>query len=216
MITLYLSFTSMSALGWFITERRLRWREWNAGLYSTSTLLLSSQLCDLVLLRLLPTGWIAFITYWMVGLNNDTHHFLTFTFILGLTVSIASTVCLVFSIATPDISKANLGSVMTFAFAMMFGGLLTNSGGDNPVMKLQYVSFMYYSWASLMINEFKDIDVVFNPDGFGSVDLTGQVFLDTYGINSDDLERNVGVLVGFQLVLTFVAASLLFYKLRRE
>lgn len=31
------------------------------------------------------------------------------------------------------------------------------------IINLQYLSFIYYAWCALMINEFKDIDVLFNP-----------------------------------------------------
>jgi hypothetical protein len=43
MATLYVSLTSMSALGWFVTDRRLKWREWTAGLYSAPALFVATQ-----------------------------------------------------------------------------------------------------------------------------------------------------------------------------
>lgn len=111
-----------------------------------------------------------------------------------------------------DIAKANLCSVMTFGFAMMFGGLLTNSDTESStsdVMNLKYISFIYYGWEALMINEFKDIDVIFDPDGFGEVGLTGEIFLDTYGIDSGDLDRDWIVLLCFFLGLSGISMMML-------
>jgi hypothetical protein len=84
------------------------------------------------------------------------------------------------------------------------------------VLHLQYVSYVYYGWCALMVNEFRDIDVVFNPDGFGSVPLRGKVFLDAYGIDPTTLWRNVAVLFGFWLALTAVASVMLAFLVRRR
>jgi hypothetical protein len=101
MLTLYISITSMSSLGWFITDRRLKWREWAASLYSAPALFVSTQTCDLVLLRMLPTLCIAVVTYPMIGLHATNAAFLTFVVILLLTAAIATTLnfiyrCVVF------------------------------------------------------------------------------------------------------------------------
>jgi len=219
MVTLYASFTSMSALSWFIAERRLRWREWAAHAYSAPAMFISVSVCDLVLLRLLPSLCLSTITYLMVGLVNDNKHFLMFLLIVLLTSSISGTICLVFSAATKDIGKANLCVVMMFAFAMMFGGLLTNSSAEGvagDIINLQYLSFIYYAWCALMINEFKDIDVLFNPNGFEPLPLSGQIFLDTYGVDPDDMGRNIFILVAFQVVCSIVAAAVLAFRLRHE
>lgn len=56
---------------------------------------------------------------------------------------------------TADIARANLLSVMVFAAAMMFGGLLTNGSRDqaaDAVLHLQYASFVYYAWCALMVS----------------------------------------------------------------
>ena len=59
------------------------------------------------------------------------------------------------SVLTADIARANLLSVMVFAAAMMFGGLLTNGSRDqaaDAVLHLQYASFVYYAWCALMVS----------------------------------------------------------------
>jgi len=91
MVTLYISITSMSSLGWFITDRRLKWREWAASLYGAPALFVSTQTCDLVLLRMLPTLCMAVVTYPMIGLHATNAAFLTFVVILLLTAAIATT-----------------------------------------------------------------------------------------------------------------------------
>lgn len=233
MVTLYTSITSMSSLSWFITDRRLKWREWAAGLYGAPALFVSTQTCDLALLRMLPTLCMAVVTYPMIGLHATNAAFLTFVVILLLTAAIATTLNFIYryvvadnaersneilratrvpilpvvralaveltsrpmchSVLTADIARANLLSVMVFAAAMMFGGLLTNGSRDqaaDAVLHLQYASYMYYAWCALMvsaqqvaenkngahwheltldllcvqINEFQDIHVLFNPE----------------------------------------------------
>ncbi|KAK3260008.1 hypothetical protein CYMTET_31023 [Cymbomonas tetramitiformis] len=212
MLTVYVSFTAMSALSAFIAERRLLWREVAAHLYMSPTLFISTQACDLMLLRVLPAMIISAITYPMVGLHDTDKHVMMFTFVMVLTACTATTICFLYSIMFADIAKANLCAVMTFAFAMMFGGLLTNSDTESStsgVMDLKYISFIYYSWEALMINEFKDIDVIFDPDGFGEIGLTGQVFLDTYGIDSGDLDRDWIVLLCFFIGLSGISMMML-------
>lgn len=133
---------------------------------------LAMQVCDLVLLRLLPSLCLSTITYLMVGLVNDNKHFLMFLLIVLLTSSISGTICLVFSAATKDIGKANLCVVMMFAFAMMFGGLLTNSSAEGVAGVSQHHIAMHTR-----------IRNVFYVDGFAYASLKHIIFI-VFGMTS--------------------------------
>lgn len=50
-------------------------RERSNGLYSTSAYFLSKTLCDVIVMRVIPTILLTAITYFMVGLHPGGYHF---------------------------------------------------------------------------------------------------------------------------------------------
>mmetsp|Transcript_25016 Transcript_25016/g.30264 ORF Transcript_25016/g.30264 Transcript_25016/m.30264 type:complete len:1155 (+) Transcript_25016:382-3846(+) len=218
MMTISVSFMCMSAISAFISDRAMLVREYKSGLYSSPALFIAVQLSDLFLLRLVPVLIMCTITYPMASLTDSIEHYLFYVVIMILTVAIAALLCFLMSVLIGEVSKANLVTVMMFGVCMMFGGLLTSTGGDmeeQALANLQYLSFMFYSWSALMVSEFKDIDVVFNPDGYGALIIRGEKFLDTFGLDPGSLVRNVIVLAGFYVALTAISAFALSHKLSR-
>eukprot|EP00976_Prorocentrum_cordatum_P102092 1192906-Prorocentrum_minimum.AAC.1 len=63
----------------------------------------------------------------------------------------------------------------------------------------RYTSYIYYAWSALMLNEFRDINVAFNPPGYVNVKLPGDSFMETYGLHTGDLYFYVLGLVGFEV-----------------
>jgi ATP-binding cassette subfamily G (WHITE) protein 2 len=80
-ICIYFSLTSMSSLGVFVLSRQRFWRESKAGYYSPVSYYVSSYLCDIVPLRVLPPIIFSLIVYPLAGLQDRADKFLLFTLI---------------------------------------------------------------------------------------------------------------------------------------
>lgn len=100
---------------------------------------------------------------------------------------------------------------------------------------LKYLSFFYYAFEALMVNELKgpfstwtpseplnvaasltlDMLITFNPTGFNAILLNGNVILDNYGLKREHFDRNIGILFAMCFAL-FIAAYVLLHLLVRE
>ena len=57
--------------------------------------------------------------------------------------------------------------------------------------------FFHYAYEALFVNEFDGLDLDFNPKGFGSFAITGQVIINNYGMDLSMLFANLGILVAW-------------------
>lgn len=138
-------------------ERMVINKERSAHWYRLSTYYLAKTTSELVLILIQPTVFVV-VAYWVIGLNGIEAFFAT----LG-TVYIDSiagqSFGLFVGIACLQISQAMTVSITFQMGIMLLGGLFTRS---IPVWLdwMKYLSFLHYSFHSLMVLELKDASPV--------------------------------------------------------
>ena len=89
---------------------------------------------------------------------------------------------------------------------MLFTGLFINN--NSLYMKFfQYISFFHYAYNTLMINEFDQKMFIFNPIGYPSQQIIGNVYLDQLYISNYNL--NLILLLITPLLILFISYLLL-------
>jgi len=213
-MTIFFSLVSMSSLGILVSERVIFLRERDAQFYTPLPYFLSQLTCDMLPLRVLPPLLFGAISYWMMGLHNDMLRFGLFLLILILVNVVATAACFLISAAVHNIGHANLIASLFFIFSMLFGGLfLNNNTSSGRFTVLQYLSFIHYGYEALMVNEFKDLPLTFNPSGFTPTQITGQIWLDNFAMNEGMLLNDLWILFGIFTI--FVSTAYLFLRFSR-
>lgn len=214
-VIMYYALVSMTSIGVFVNDRILFSRERAAQYYTTLPYLLSKIICDIIPLRVLPPFVFGAICYWMVGLNEDVVRFSLMIVLLVLINTAATAPCFCASAAVKTAAQANHLVSLLFIFSMLFGGLLLNNSQDagSRVDFLKYASFFHYGYEALMVNEFKDLILTFNPSGHESALVNGDVVLDFFGLDMDSFYMDIYLLVVYSTVF-FVAAF--FFLLPRK
>lgn len=217
----FFSLTSLSSLSHFIADRVLFIRERTDQYYTTLPYVISKLVSDLLPLRIIPPMIFGSISYYMIGLQNDPFNFTTFVVIVVLVNTDATASCFFISSFCSTVPQANLIAVVWFVFCMLFGGLFLNGSGGSDTTEyinwLRFLSFFHYGYDALMINEFKGLNVWFNPSGYPGISITGQVFLENLSIDADNFGTDVGALFAFAVgffALGFIFMSY-FQKTRR-
>ena len=101
-------------------------------------------------------------------------------------------------------TKATIITILIFANAMLFGGYFLNQETGTKTIKyikyLKYTSFFHHTYSALMINEFSDLDLKFNPIGFPSININGQEYLNEFGININEYTISI---IGLIIIILF-------------
>jgi hypothetical protein len=213
-MVLFFSLLGMSSIGTLVQERHVFARERASGFYSTATYAVAKALvCDLLPLRVLPPLLFGALIYGLVGLNTAPGALAAFLLVLVLVNVAASAFCMLLSAACRDVSTANLLAAAFFLYSYMFSGLFI-TGGEGAAGSIKYTSIFYYAWEALVSNEFENAPkFLFNPSGDeisflqdSHVELSGDVILANFNLNSGNQELDIGVLCLF----TFVALAATF------
>lgn len=195
--TIYFSLTAISCTGAFVKQRQLFRREITAKYYGVTAYYASVFCCDMLPLRVVPPLLFCSISYWLVGLQDKADRFLVFVLLMVLTHTTAAALCLAVSAGAASVSQANLISVLLLAFSMTFGGLFLNNETPGVMTSLRKGSFMHYAFQGLAGNEFRGLDLVFNPKDAGEFAIDGDVLLTNYGMDSSRLGADVIAVVCF-------------------
>jgi len=188
----------MSALGVFVVQRRLFWRESQAGYYSSLPYYLSQYFCDIVPLRILPPALFALICYPMVGFQRYYDKLGIFILTLVLMSGTATAACLAISAASSSIAQANFIAVLFFIFCMVFGGLfLSNDTYQGTDFNVRYLSFMNYAYEALTGNEFQGLPMIFNPKGLPAFPIKGETVLINFGLYAANMSQDLWILACF-------------------
>jgi ATP-binding cassette subfamily G (WHITE) protein 2 len=163
-----------------ISERKLFVRERLAGYYSEVSYLSSKVVADIVPIRLASGLLLATICYWISGLNHDYYVFVKFLIALGMTQLTSIFICLFFSSAFKNFSEANLVAAVFFIFSIVFGGYFVNGKSGSTFFK--YISFLFYGFETLMVNEFKDITLTIGAAGYSVSGIAGPAITDEFGL----------------------------------
>ncbi|KAK3261310.1 hypothetical protein CYMTET_29779 [Cymbomonas tetramitiformis] len=194
-ILIYLAFMSLSSLPLWREERLLFLRERAAGVYSTGAYFAAVILFDIVPLRILPPLFFTFITYPMIGYEDDGTLWrrAAFSITLVLLNVVASTFSMFIGAVSPSNSVANVfGSLLTLLMILFAGFLVNNdslaSGASSWLLELTYGHSAY---EALVINQFSNVTgyrfTSYQYSGIGKppgTDVTGDTILDTFGFHT--------------------------------
>jgi ABC-type multidrug transport system permease subunit len=145
---------TLQVINTFPKERTIFLRENLAGYYTTTTYYLGRTFGDLPITFTLPIAF-ACVMYWIVGLQRTMINFLVFNMALILTALAADGVGLLIGAISPDIAIANIITPIILILFVLVGGLYSNTGTIPPELSwIQYISFVYYAYNILMLNEF--------------------------------------------------------------
>ncbi|MES1910997.1 MAG: hypothetical protein MHM6MM_003504 [Cercozoa sp. M6MM] len=185
---LYFVLTSTSAAGAFFYQRLTYMRERAAGWYGPSHFVTATLLADLLPLRLVPALIIGCIDYWMMGFRDDGIKFSQFLLVFVACATCAGAAVLFIVSVSPSARTAQLGAILFGMFCVLFGGVLVNTSSQSSkfVNTLKYVSFCNYAFEALVWNEFHELPMVWKPDGFPTIKVDGDLFLQQVGVSDAD------------------------------
>lgn len=126
-------------------------------------------LFDILPLRVVPPFILGLIIYHMIGLRADSPEFLLkFLLVLVLFNLTSATVCLLISIACPQMGVANLVATLVMLFEMLFGGLLLNKDSiPKELSWLNHLSFFFCAMEAMAVNEVNGLTLYQNRPELG-------------------------------------------------
>jgi len=148
----------------------------------------------------------------MIGFNPYYTNFLYFLAILVLVSMTSTAMCFVISSVTPSVSVGNLIAILLLFFFLLFGGFLVNTTNMPVYVRwITKLSFLTYGFTALMINEFKDINILINPGGPYSPTLVpGTVILAQVGM--DPKYFTLDIILLLCMLAAFLAAAFILLR----
>lgn len=101
-------FLNLSALELFMKERILFAHENASGYYRVSTYFISKLLCDILLLRLIPSIVFSLISYYMIQFQRTIEKFLIYQLAIFATAVCSASVCFFVSASAKTIGKISI------------------------------------------------------------------------------------------------------------
>ena len=180
---------SLSALDTWNEEAAVIRHERAGGYYSVGSYFLAKVMSDILFLRALPPLLFALIFYWCAGFGHDVEKFVLFALILALTSIVYGLICLLLGALCRSTRVANVCATLVLLFSLLFGGFLVHVG--NTTMPLHWcfsLSPLSFACEAMMVNEFSDLSIVFNPVGGTTISGTkGSVWLSNFGFNKNNV-----------------------------
>jgi len=214
-----LSFANIFAVcNVFCEELPIFLREHFNGMYRTDAYFLTKQLVELPLYILEPLI-VMTILYWMVGLNPDPVRYIIGCGIILLVVQVVLSLGYFMSCIAPNIDIAlAIAPVLIIPF-MIFGGFYLNSG-TVPVWLawLQYLSWFYYGYEALLINQWSDMEIscAHEASNHTTCLTTGEQVLETLAFEKENFTRDIGALVALAVGIRIMAFLALLSKTKRK
>ncbi|XP_031332548.1 protein white-like [Photinus pyralis] len=186
-------------------------REHKNGMYRVDTFFLSKNITDLPLFVLTPLI-IMFISYYAVGFNPDVSKLFI---AVGITFLVANaSVSLGYMISC----LCNTGaSALTVATTLqipvqLFSGYLINFDAIPRYLRwLSYISWMRYSFESIMVNQWTGINYI-NCTGTQGCAHSGHEVLQSYHLYEENLDLDVGLIVVLLVVYRLIGYLALYTK----
>jgi len=125
----------------------------------------------------------------------------------------AAAFCTFIAAIVPTVAVGNFIGVIFMLFMMLFGGFLVN-GDQMPVVLgwIRYISFFYYGYEGMILNELTDLYVLVDVPGIAPTTVTGSIFLTALGFGLNNLYRDLIALVIEIIGFFFLAYIVLFIK----
>jgi ABC-type multidrug transport system ATPase subunit len=205
----FFAFGSMTSIDLFMSERAVFSREQRGKYYRVGTYFISKALLDGLLLRVMPAVLYGVIVYWLVGMRPSAGNVAVFFLTLSLFNLAAGALSMVLTICSPSAGVAGLVTIVVLLISLLFGGFLANID-TIPVWLgwLRFLSIFYYAYEILIVNEIEGLNVNFDAASL-DVDVKGDLFLDVFDFNADNLPRDIGALFAMYVGLLLLAYVLL-------
>jgi len=212
------AFGSLSSIDVFFQERAIFLRERASGMYRTSSYFIAKALCDVVPMRVIPPIILGAIVYKMIGLHPGYLRFALFESTLVLASLVAASLCLAISAATPSLSLGNLIAILIMLFFMLFGGFLVNKTSMPWFISwIKWSSFLNYAFELLMVNEFENSTVIFDPAAYNyTLAVDGSVILKQFDMEAGRMFLDFGVLAGMAVIYLFGAYCFLRFFVKEQ
>eukprot|EP01108_Squamamoeba_japonica_P000801 TRINITY_DN1286_c0_g1_i1.p1 TRINITY_DN1286_c0_g1~~TRINITY_DN1286_c0_g1_i1.p1 ORF type:complete len:212 (+),score=106.21 TRINITY_DN1286_c0_g1_i1:250-885(+) len=151
------------------------------------------------------------VSYWIVGLNPAADRFLLFLLTIYLTTFVAESLGLVIAAIAPNAAVANGIAPLLLVFFLLFGGFYINNANISiAFVVLEYWSFIKYGYGALVVNEFAGRTFVGNdPVTNMPSTLTGEQVIRQLGMDSNNVTRDLVVLLAMGIVYRFLAYAIL-------
>ena len=199
----------------FIEQRRLFTHEYAIGYYKRSAFFLSSVLCDMIPMRIVPVFIYAIPIYFMAGCQPYADKFFIFVFSLIMTTVPGTAIAIWQGNSTRNASLAFVSLEFIYRIMFLFGGLVVRLPDIPAWLRwLQYFSVFKYGFENLIYNElhgltFDQCDTYRNK----SCEVSGDMYLESLGIDGGNelIWRNAVCLAA----ITVVSLILAYIMLRR-
>ncbi|CAG2116215.1 unnamed protein product, partial [Medioppia subpectinata] len=215
----------------FCAENPLFFREHHNGMYRVDVYFISKSLTDLPIFLLIPIIFVS-IYYYMVGFNPDISAFLIAILIGILITSCAVSFGYFMSCLTSSANVAlSLGPPLLLP-VVLFGGFFLNADTTASWLSwFKYISWFYYGFSSLIINQWRDLKLTdcpaFPPTPPAINGTAGQYMpikcisdgldiIHSLSFDENDLLRNLILMVILALVLRLMAFIALFIRSRER
>ena len=154
-ISCFLGFSSLSALGTFISERQMFMRERKGRMYSPTVYFLVEVLMDILFLRILPPIFLGTIVYWPVGLRTSSPgYFLTFLVLLVLGNVGFTSASMFMSAASPSMPIATFVGALFMLLFLAFGGIFLSIDSLPKLFKwMPYITPSHFAYDGMIRNE---------------------------------------------------------------
>ncbi|EWM20670.1 atp-binding cassette sub-family g member 2 [Nannochloropsis gaditana] len=218
MVAYMIIFSAITSLELFIQERSLFVHEKTSGFYRTSAYFIAKILCEILPTRLVPTIFFALITAFMAGLRTDFYHLFMYWLTLAVTSITSTSLCLLVSCATSVYSAAFLGCGAVYLLFMLASGFVLQADQiPNYLAPFKYLSFYRYCLQNLLSLDLKGrVFDCYTPEQLavsGKVAIclpTGDLYLESQGINPDHLWMNIGILAA--MIPVYLGIAYLFLR----
>jgi len=186
-VLIVLAFGSMSSIGFLSREREIFVQERASGAYHPASYYIVKVFFDLIPLRIIPTFMMGSLVYFMANLQHDLTKYGYFILVLILFNLTTTLICLSIATAVKNLSLANLLTIITLLFLMMFQGILINFD-DLPMSKewMTFISPFRFALNSLLVNELDGINIWFDPiEEVEPSWISGRLILSMFAFNID-------------------------------
>lgn len=217
-----LSFTSMSALELFTSERAIYVGERANGYYHAISYFTTKVMFDIIPLRIFPALILGSICYYMINFRNEWEHFAYFLLVLVLFNIASSSLCIAVAAVSPSVAAANIVSIVLILGSAVFGGFLMNrTAMPEWISWVRWLSLYNYSFEVLAVNDLWGFQVLLDPIGFKEahippINVKGQFILNSLGLSNTWFYFDIAMLSLWALGLLGLSAALLIFFVREK
>lgn len=213
--------TCFAVFDTFCAEVPLFLREHRNGMYRVDIYFLCKTLADIPIFTLVSFIFVT-VLYFMVGLNPQFSSYL-----IALTVVILITHCavsygyLISCLSSSSMMAMSLGPPLLMPLILFSGFLLNNQTIPSFLTWCKYISWFYFAYESVLINQWRDIDNITCPQlsfnstqPLGNCLMSGQDVIDLYDFDRNHLLRNIMALLATIVIIRVMAFLVLFGRSR--